>query len=118
VALDVPPASASRSPRRWARSRTSVPPSRPTARASPSYRSSRHVYGDLANRQTSAAYDLHVLDLADEGGALLLQDVCFAAPPRWAGPELLAFGKWTDRHCGLYLYDLDSDQLRLVDNDY
>jgi len=82
------------------------------------YRSSRHVYGDLANRQTSAAYDLHVLDLQTKEARLLLQDVCFAAPPRWAGPELLAFGKWTDRHCGLYLYDLDSDQLRLVDNDY
>jgi hypothetical protein len=81
------------------------------------YRSSRRSYGDKANRQTSAAFDLYVQDLETKAAHLVLQDVCFADAPEWLGPNQLAFGKWTDRDCGLQTYDLSTAEQRSLERE-
>ncbi len=81
-------------------------------------RSSRRAYGDTMNRQTSAVFDLSLLDLPSGQVRLLIQNVCLTAAPAWGGAERIFYGKWTDRHCGLFSYDLATDQEQLLENDY
>jgi hypothetical protein len=81
------------------------------------YRSVRRSFGDL-ERRGGEVHDLEVLTIATGTSRLLLQDVCFTVAPAWLRADELLLGKWVGDRCGLFRYDLRTEQAILLARDY
>jgi hypothetical protein len=81
------------------------------------YRSVRRSFDGL-DRRGGEVYDLELATWGDRASHLLLQDVCYTAPPAWRGDDQLVFAKWIGDRCGLFLYETGRQQSNLIARDY
>jgi hypothetical protein len=82
------------------------------------YRAVRRSFDEVESRGTGEVHDLELLDLGRGQSRLLLQDVCFTVAPAWLQNDTLVFGKWVGDRCGLYRFDLRTEETRLLARDY
>jgi Tol biopolymer transport system component len=90
----------------------------PDGRALAFLGSAPRSFGDVERRGTSLVHDLRLLDLTTGQSRLLVQDVCFSAPPVWWSPHELLLAKWLDDRCALFRYDLRTEQTTLLARRY
>ena len=77
------------------------------------YSITRKARGE-ARKANADEWDLSLLDPVDHSARMLIQSVCFTSGPAWLSPDELVYAKWTGEQCGLFIYDLRTEETRQI----